>query len=898
MARLKAYAATAEGAARIDALERMLAQPGARGLGRVCDPAIEGACRAFLHLMTGKAEHAVEAANLVRWALFSRYEQGAFWRHGYTLLGVGLAYDMCGETWSRSDRQFVYAYIEQHARQHAQRHDQDDILNTGDHFMFANPIEGFVYDDRQTDSVFARAGAMVASLAILNDPPECVLPPAEVSRLAPLKDFAPWYGVPVVEFESDVMPRRWLINGPFLRQEIDGAVAEQAGGYGAMRPEPGAAMSVEGVPLAWRPYVPAGHNGDSPRLDVRQCGRYFGMGQASSSGYTPASKVIDKWRQRFAGRQIPMSVLLYTVVTNDVERIVEALPNWRSPSLSSRMWINGRSVEDGAIFQLQPGYYSLVAEVPIYGTSSVQSPKLREYDLDMLRVARSIARRAAALAGPSLPENRVLLNATAMRRSVERWIEGNVSPDGWDPKGYPVLAPMLLAHRNVMGFDLSGGERVTDVLEWALRLRGHAAGANASEVLRLAHSVMPRSRQPYARWCLAGDGDTGEVGALDSILSFITMPGDAPKAQPRGVFHLVHNFSHSGRYLFNSGFDGARSLVAMVMTGAGDGSAPAALGGVALSGLGESWLGWRMPGDVWEREFTGLVPMELFPAAKGRVIHESRGEDGSGIVTLRQDALVRGSVRSWFDAEAGVINREVRIGRTPVRGAYTVRSVGVDYSGLCGAPMLVAVADRVQLARRREVAWRLALGGSGIPGIRPGPRTDERAEERSFRIAGRSGAGLDVNYVAPAEFEFRVKNDAEQFTGGVIDAVVHRRSTVDEQAARRSALAAKDAARIRETAHLGGRDEVDDHGARPVNVLELADNLLEEIKEDEEGPPPPVTFLVVMTLQQGSAPVVEAMDRGEFPSARIGRRLVRFDGTNVVFGVREQAASGPYVPVP
>jgi hypothetical protein len=837
--------------------------------------------------MTGKAEHAVEAANLVRWALFSRYEQGGAWRHAYTLLGVGLAYDMCGETWSRSDRQFVYAYIEEYARQHAQRHDQDDILNTDDHFMFANPREGFAYDDRYTDSVFARAGAIVASLAILNDPPECVLPPAEIARLAPLNDFSPWYGVPVVEFESDVMPRRWLINGPFLRQEVDGAVAEQAGGYGAMRPEPGAAVAVEGVALAWRPYVPAGHSGDSPRLDVKNCGKYFGMAAPWSAGYAPAAAVIDKWRQRFAGRQIPMSVLLYTVVSNDVERIVEALPNWRSPSLSSRMWINGRSVDDGTLFQLQPGFYALVAEVPIYGNSSVQSPKLREYDLDMLRVARSIAGRAAVLAGPTLAENRVLLNATAMRRSVERWMERNVSADGWGPKGYPMLAPMLLAHRNVMGFDLSGSDGVTGNLQWALRLRGHAAGASAFGVLRLAYCVMPSALQPYAHWCLAQDTSAAEGGALDAILSFIAMPGGAPAASPRGVFPLVHHFSHSGRYLFNSGFEGAGSMVAMVMTGAGEGSTPAALGGVALSGFGESWLGWRMPENVWDREFTGLVPMELFPSAKGRVIHESRGEDGSGVVTLRQDSLVRGSVRSWCDSGTGLINREVRMGRTQVRGAYAVRSVGVDYSGLCGAPMLVAVADRVQLARRREVAWRLSLGGTGVPRIRPGPRTDERAAERSFRLSGRAGSGLNVNYVAPEEFEFRLYNEAEQFHGGVVDAVVYRRSTFEEQAARRSALVARDVARIRETAHLGSRDEVDDHGARPVNVLELADNLLEEIKEGEGGLPPPVTFLVVMTLQQGDAPVVEAMDRGEFPSARIGKRLVRFDGTNVVFGVHD-----------
>lgn len=886
--RLRAYAATEEGGKRILEIERMLKQPGARVLGQTCDPAIEGACHAFLYQMTGNREHAVEAGNLVRWALFSRYEQGAYWRHGYTLLGVGLAYDMCGETWSRSDRRFVYAYLEEYTRQHAQRHDQADLLNTDDHFAFANPREGFVYEDKQWISVHARMGAIVGSLAILNDPPECVAPPAEIEHLAPMVDFSPWYGVPVVRFESDVMPRQWLVNGPFLRDEVDAAVKEQMGGYGDMRPEPGVTMTVEGVPLAWRLCRPAGHNTASPCLDVKHCGHYFGMGR--DGGYAPAVNVIEKWTQRFAGRQIPVSVLLYTVVRNDVERIVEALPNWRSPSLSSRMWINGRAVEDGALFQLRPGLYTVAAEVPVYGSYSVQSPKLREYDRDMLRVARAIPEDAKALAGPTIAENRILLNAVALRRSVERWIERNLSADGWDPQGYTTLAPVLMAHRNAVGTDLAGSEGMTRSLQWALRLRGHSPGVAANEVLRVTYGVMPPSLQPYAHWCLEGQKDQAAGGVLDAILSFITMPSDAPKASPEGVFKLAHNFEYSGRCLFNSSFNGSDSLLAMVMTGAGRGGALAAAGGVALSAFGGEWLGWKMPEQAGDREFTGLVPMELFPAGKARILHEQSEPDGSGVVTVRQETFVRGSVRNWLDKESGQIVREVRVGRAPVPGVYAVRSVGIDYSRQSGAPMLVAVADRVQLARKREVAWRLALAGAGAPRIQSGPRTDERAGERSFRLGGAGGAGLQVTYVAPEDFEFRLRNDAELFQGGVVDAVVFRRSTIEEQAARRSALVAKDVARIKETARIGTRDEVDDHGAKAVNAMELADNLLEEIKEGEEGAPAPVTFLVVMTLQQGAAPAVEMLTRGEFPSARVGKRVVRFDGTNVAFST-EMATS-------
>jgi hypothetical protein len=443
---------------------------------------------------------------------------------------------------------------------------------------------------------------------------------------------------------------------------------------------------------------------------------------------------------------------------------------------------------------------------------------------------------------------------------------------------------MLMAHRNATGTDLSGSDGIARSLQWALRLGGHPQGAAANDVLRIAYGVLPPSVQPYAHWWLAEQKDQTVRGTLDAVLAFITMPSDEPKTSPEGVFKLTHHFEDAGRYVFNSSFKGADSLLGMFVTGAGRSSVPAASGGVSISGFGSTWLGWRVPEQPGDREFTGLSPLELFPAGAAKLVHERSEQDGSGVVTVRQETFVRGVVQSWFDKEHNQIARDVRLSRKPVSGVYAVRSVGIDYSKLSGAPMLVAVADRMQLVRKREVAWRLIPGASGMPRIEPGPRTDERATERSFLLGGgAAGVGLNVTYVAPENFEFRLQNEAELFQGGVVDAVVYRRSTTEEQAARRSALAAKDAARIKETSRLGGRDEVDDHGARPVNDMELADNLIEEIKEGEEGVPPPVTFLVIMTLQQGAAPTVETLTRGEFPSARVGKRLIRFDGTNVVF---------------
>jgi hypothetical protein len=883
--RLRTAARTPEGARRIRQIEAMLDTPGAPALGGTHDVSVAAACHGFLHAITGDAGRARKARDLAMLALLTRYEPGASWRHGYTLTGVGLAYDLCYEGWSEADRSVVYHYIEEYARQFAQRHDQPDVLNTDDRFRFANPVDHFAYGDFVPGALDGRMGALLASLAILDDPPPRRTPPPmdAIPVLAPMTDYEPWFGVPVVPFASDAMPDTWLMNGPFPRGETDAIVREKLGGWQRLRPEPGQTLEVEGTALPWRLYHPGGHHTRWPQIDSRSFAACFALKGEGTGG---ASGVVAERLQRRAPDRPPeVNVLLYTVIENDLERYVQATPNWRSPSFGARMWINGRPVEDGDLFRLQRGRYAMVVELPVPAVPMVCSPKLREYNREIHSWAVSAVRSADVLTGSSVEANRVLANLHSLRRSVARYVETRMQGRGPSAGGNPLLILALLGHRQAMGFDFADA-RFEETFQWAIRHRGLPGYAAPDIALGLAYALMPESRRPFVLWCLQ-QRPFGAGGVLDAIVAFATMPAEAVGESPEGKLPRVHRFAADGSYVFNSGFGAADGFILTLMTGVGERASRYAAGGLALSGMGTTWLRSGMPAHAADREFTGLVPIELFPAGPPEIVHERTESDGSGVVTLFQDRYVKGRAQSWIDDDTKGLRRTVALSTNRVPSASTFRSVAVDYSGRCGAPLLVAVADRIRLARKREVVWRLAPGDVSLTGLVPGPRGPDKPGEYGYRLRGAADACLAVTHVAPEEVEFRLRNDVEAFERGVVDTCVYRRSNLEEQAARRSALAAKDAARVRETWRIGARDEVDEQGARPVNDMELADNLLSEISESDEGEPAPITFLVVATLQRGEPPAVETLARGDRPVARVGRRIVRFDGTNVVFGAAD-----------
>lgn len=95
-----------------------------------------------------------------------------------------------------------------------------------------------------------------------------------------------------------------------------------------------------------------------------------------------------------------------------------------------------------------------------------------------------------------------------------------------------------------------------------------------------------------------------------------------------------------------------------------------------------------------------------------------------------------GGERTFFHAEgdgSGVVSADL----SGVYGAAGFRSFAVDYSGVCGSPALIAVADRVEAGGRKT--WRMQGRGQAT------------AEGNRFTVRGPGGATLSGVFLAPAD---------------------------------------------------------------------------------------------------------------------------------------------------
>jgi hypothetical protein len=216
----------------------------------------------------------------------------------------------------------------------------------------------------------------------------------------------------------------------------------------------------------------------------------------------------------------------------------------------------------------------------------------------------------------------------------------------------------------------------------------------------------------------------------------------------------------------------------------------------------------------------------------------------------------------------------------PVRGVSWIRSLAVDYSGLCGAPALVAVADRVRAADPVEKAWRINLGEATLAtqGRNPLPGT-LTMERDGFRFAppGRK-AYLRATVAAPASVQFRVDRQGGDPRQTCVDAFVDPQATLAQAAA-----SAMSRAMLEETPVGGLYGAMKSERPSTVDAIGLIGDVRKRIEHEASGAMD-TTFLVVLTLQAGEAPRVERVETERGVAVKIGNRLVRFDGEALTLG--------------
>ena len=197
-------------------------------------------------------------------------------------------------------------------------------------------------------------------------------------------------------------------------------------------------------------------------------------------------------------------------------------------------------------------------------------------------------------------------------------------------------------------------------------------------------------------------------------------------------------------------------------------------------------------------------------------------------VSTRTEKVSNGWVTTMKPVEVKtVVNRDI--------GARATRAMAVDFSGRCGAPALVVVADRI--AGTHPKTWLLNLPGLVPPsGGRPGPPSlSVEIGDGAFTLR-QGGASLRATFITPA---------------GV------RIERVEGKAVRDSP---------------GGRE----HKSNPT-LLRYG---IEATSPDPTGG----DFLVIMTIQQGDPPAIAADGNALDATVTVGKRTIRFDGQKIILG--------------
>jgi hypothetical protein len=817
---LRAFGKTDEGKKLVKRVQARYASP-VWGEHHYAWSPMLGAAEGFLYQLTGDPEHARRAASLCSAGLHFQLMTACYHFPAYTLMGMGLGYDFCYDAWDPEFRVQVYSYLESHVRQQAQRHDQPDVIGTAERFTFKPDRSDYRYNPDHGDIRNDRFGAGIAALAILNDPPPVYVPPAPetVRDIEPMDaaDVAP--GVPIRDYESDVMPREWLINGPFPRPTMP-EIRRQVGDVGKLRPKPGDPIQVEGVTVHWRFYRPANVDGSRPMVYTRDCGRY--MGRGTGGGYHPGMHVAARWSGKTGERSPAMNVLLYTVIRNDRTRTVQALPNWRSVSIGNRMWIGGVEVRDGDLIRLKPGLYP-------FGGYSSQELKLRDFTPQLRREAELLGGRSKVLTGPGIESNRVLLDALSMARSAERFLDTYVDADGFYDDYYAtdVLQPFLLALKRVLGVNLAAESGLQNLPLAAARLRGVPPSFRCDRMVLLTYDLLTEANRPPAEAYLRQFGREHRF-VIDPIVDHLFLPRSFDSAGSAWRAGGFDNPKYGMHGVWN-GVSGEGKMLALVWSGRDPVTSRFSTGTFLVEAFGRRWAEWAVPYVEKDRHLNGVLMGSLIPTTPGALTLSEEMPNAAGRV-------VSVKAGSFVDRETG----------KRVAGASWLRSVGVDFSGKSGAPLLVAVGDRVAAPKGMQKSWQMDLGaiperGNLADGAPAGPRVVWAPEG--------TAAKLQVVFASPEGVETRLKRHGGLDRCAMVDAALDRAGSMEA------------AAKMGDAADVASEE-----------IGDLAANL------------PVTTFLAILTVQTNAPPAVQVQGPPAARTARIGGRTVAFDGKRIVFG--------------
>ncbi len=728
--------------------------------------------RALLYALTGDPEHAKRARELIR----SDIDTGKWFEIGQVhdpaakateaLIAYDLIHETCGEDF--------------HAPMRALLREQAPWFYRGADCPLYNLNDGSNW------SAMYNSGVGMVALYLSGEPAEPYIKPPEpvLPTLSPPADLVVGRDVPVVNLETGRLWSTWLWAGPFHAGRGLDALAS-IGGAARARPE-------HGTKVAWRVCADYAAEPD-PAGEIEE--RIFAPldakflvseAHAKRYGHIAAEGAVDF---AAATKQAGLTTsYLYAVIENDRPGCYRVdIGDWKL--LDAAVDIAGHRCRDGDIVRLERGRYPVLGSARMAHVNTwtrigyhVRLHVVTEDEAGSWLRARRARWEADAEDWQTDPYAARWLGVA--RRKIANWTAGALGDMGWNTEGeaytrhsFRLVFPFAHCYRNVTGKDILPDSGLRHVLRMytartifgadsaRMTAFGPGGGPPGVDTYARGFSLVPAEDRGTVLWAwnrTQALADAGRLEApeklvdrldpLSAAFRFVNYPLDSEEEHPSKRLANVMVEPRKGGYVFRNRWQDADDCVVTVYldsncAGGGWGSLETA--DLRIQGLGVDWtvrgMGWGHGGSWRDRSFPGTRYGQtvLFPSDP----HEGGGEaaltffeprtDGSGVIGIDlNDIYTAGEPRHEGQARATPVRPGARTGYdTGIRGS---RAIAVDYSGLCGAPALIAVADRIGGTAGTNT-WQLVTPVEHAVTVGEG----------GFTIAAPNGATLRATVVAP-----------------------------------------------------------------------------------------------------------------------------------------------------
>lgn len=751
------------------------------------------------------------------------------------LIAYDLAYDVCSEEMRAGLR--------------------DNVTDKLDFFYWGAMNSQFNPNDTSNWSLLYRSALGLMGLTLLDvpaasEPSSASAAQSEFPRLTPPSNLAAGEGVPVVPWISDTnLIGPWIFGGPVKEAATSDAFAA-AGGIAAARPQAGTKVGESAFRVLADSEIKDGSVNLATltkRTPFRGCYLYCVL-EMPEAGY-------------------------YRLQVTGVKGVRYL-----------KVYVNGHAMGQKDCVYLAAGRYPVLARVwtePVGGWEPLafwaKLAKCTEEEALGWQAARASVAAADAECGANWRQELERktgrnLDAWAYARmaayKAEKYFLRGLGDFGWDQEGgytrhaFHLAMPFAHCFRNTFGRDIRGADRMGKSLALAsactifsedgARMQTYSSGGGPMDLTLFARgfSLVPEPLRPAVLWtwnradALARKEKYKDVNSiiarydsLSAVMRFINVPPTLAERNPAEILPRVVVDKQKGGYVFRNrwqdGDDCVVQLFANSNTPGGTWSSQEG-GDLRIDDLGVSWAvrgqgygqgSWREVLDSSaQQSMVDVAEQYLGGRAQAQTTFFSPEKDGSGVVSLDMSDIYihypkkevvttdsRGRKRTSIEAS----------GEATDLGIRAVRSLGVDYSGGCGAPCMVVLADRLT-GTQGSNAWTFVTEKEHVVSL----------SNNVFVIAATNGATLRGVVVRP-----------ENVKMGTADS---------------------------EFGH-----EINYHGGH--SHTRFRRTLVKAFGADKDQ-----DFLVVMTIQRGEAPAVSVAGSGASATVTVGKRKVGFDGSKVV----------------